>query len=102
MGSAIRSMNSSGLVVNNIPDNRKYDFHYQFDDGKLTLYGQKFRDSSMYEILEFFGNNKIPTTVVLFQSKKYYLLKEGNKEITRLTPITDPALLNKLNEYKNK
>lgn len=100
LGSAIRSMNSSGLVVDNIPDNRKYDFHYQFNDGKLTLYGQKFRDSSMYQILEFFGNNQIPTTVVLYQSNKYYLIKEGNKEITKLTAITDPALLNKLDKYR--
>ena len=99
---AIRSMNSSGLVVDNIPNNKKYDFHYQFSEGKLTLYGQKFRDSSMYEILEFFGNNTIPTTVILYQSKKYYRLKEGNKEITRLTPITDKAVLSRLEEYKRK
>jgi hypothetical protein len=101
-GSAIRSMNTSGLIVDNIPDNKKYDFHYQFINGKLTLYGQKFRDSSMYEILEFFGNNKIPTTVVLYQNKKYYLLKDGNEEITRLTALTDPALLSKLDEYKKR
>lgn len=95
----LRSSRGSSILIENVADSKKYNFHYQFKDGKLLLYGQKFREKNMYEILEFFVKNK-RATAILFHENSYYLLKEGDEEIKQLKPITDPALLNKLKEYR--
>lgn len=96
---SVRTVDSTpSIQPENILD-KTHDFHYQYTDGKLKLYGERFRERSMYEILAFFGNKKL-TTLVLYQSNKYYLLKEGNEEITKLTPITDAVLLNKLDRVR--
>jgi len=94
---AARNANSSSLAVDNVVDKR-YNFHYQFKDGKLLLYGP-FSEKTTYEILEFFADNK-NNTVVLYYKDKYYLLHEDVDKVTPLKPITDPALLGKLKEYR--
>ena len=91
--------------VDNIPsfevsvdsENKKYNFHYQFKDGKLLLYGPF--EKNLYEILEFFSEEK--RTIFLFYKEDYYLLKDGNEKLSPLTPIQDVSLIKKLKEYRN-
>ena len=76
---------------------KKYSFHYQFKDGKLFLYGPLQKD--LYEILEIFSDEK--RTMFLYHENQYYLLKDGSENVTPLSPIGDPTLIRKLNEYRN-
>jgi hypothetical protein len=89
-------LNKSSIVVEIDNSNKKFDFHYQFKNGKLYLYG-KF-EKNLYEIMEFFSGNK--RTVFLFYKDSYYLLSEENDTIKPLAPINDPALLQKLKDYR--
>ncbi len=76
--------------------NSKYDFHYQFKDNKLYLYG--IFEKNLYEIMEFFSDNK--RTMFLYYKDSYYLLNEENDNVRPLSPITDEALLKKLKDYR--
>jgi hypothetical protein len=77
--------------------NKKYDFHYQFAGNKLMLYGSF--DRSLYEVLEINNQNH---ALFLFYKNNFYLLEESNKDITKLSAITDQALLKKLREYRSR
>jgi hypothetical protein len=77
--------------------NKKYDFHYQFVNNKLMLYGSF--DKSLYEVLEINGDNH---AVFLFYKDFYYLLDENEHKITKLEPIKDGALVSKLKEYRKR
>jgi len=90
------SLNKSSIVVETDSNNKKYNFHYQFKDGKLHLYGTF--EKNLYEIMEFFSGNK--RTVFLYYKDSYYLLNEENETIKPLAPINDPSLLKKLKDYR--
>jgi len=75
---------------------KKYNFHYQFKDTKLYLYGSF--EKNLYEIMEFFSDNK--RTMFLFYKDNYYLLNEENDKVKALTPINDATLLKKLRDYR--
>lgn len=77
--------------------NKKYNFHYQFREGRLLLYGPF--EKNLYEILEFFNDNK--RTIFLFYKDQYYHLNEDNGKLKPLSPITDQVLIKKLREYRN-
>ncbi|HEV7738005.1 MAG TPA: hypothetical protein VGO47_11615 [Chlamydiales bacterium] len=77
--------------------NKKYDFHYQFVANKLMLFGSF--DRSLYEVLEINGDNH---AVFLFYKDVYYLLNEEEHKVTKLEPITDTSLINKLREYRKR
>jgi hypothetical protein len=77
-------------------NNGKYNFHYQFKDNKLFLYG--VFEKNLYELMEFFSNNK--RTLFLYYKDNYYLLNEDDNKIKRLAPIADQALLKKLKDYR--
>jgi hypothetical protein len=79
-------------------ENKKYNYHYQFKDGKLFLYGPFEKD--LYEIMEFFNEEK--RTLFLYHNEKYYLLKDNSTSLKPLNAIQDAELLNKLKEYRNK
>jgi hypothetical protein len=79
-------------------ENKKYNFHYQFKDGKLFLYGPF--EKEVYEIMEFFNEEK--RTLFLYHKEHYYLLKDNNTSLKPLNAIQDAELLNKLKEYRNK
>jgi hypothetical protein len=49
--------------------------------------------------MEFFTDEK--RTVFLFYKEQYFLLQEADSQIRPLTPISDPALIKKLKEYRN-
>lgn len=85
----------SHIQVDIDSSSKKYDFHYQFVNGKLVLYGSF--DKSLYEVLEINGDSH---SVFLFYKNSYYLLDEGQHKITKLEPITDKALISKLKEYR--
>ncbi len=76
---------------------KKHNFHYQFSQGKLLLYGPF--DKSLYEILEIHGEGH---AVFLFYKENYYLLDERQEEITELKYIRDTVLIKKLKEYRDR
>lgn len=92
------TLSNSSIVVETDDTNKKLDFHYQFKDGKLFLLGSFEKD--LYEILEFFNNNK--RTIFLYYNSGYYLLDEGQTQPAPLKAINDPALLQKLKAYRSK
>jgi hypothetical protein len=87
----------SSLIVETDRFNGQYTFHYQFRDGKLLLFGPF--EKNLYEIMEFAAKEK--RTVFLYYKDRYYLLEEADANVRPLEPITDPALLQKLKEYRN-
>ncbi len=76
---------------------RRHNFHYKLEDDALLLYGPF--EKNLFEILEFISDNK--RTAFLYYKKSYYYLKETDKTLA-LTPVQDPALLNKLRQYRTK
>lgn len=91
----IGEVSDSRIEVENIDDNKQYAFHYQFNQGKLVLYG-KF-DKALYEIIEVNGSSH---AVFLYYKDIYYLLDEKETAISPLTPIQDKQLIKKLKEYR--
>jgi hypothetical protein len=89
------AVSDSRIEVENINNDKQYAFHYQFNLGKLILYG-KF-DKGLYEIIEVNGSAH---SVFLFYKDNYYLLNEKETTITPLTPIHDGQLIKKLREYR--
>jgi len=86
---------ASRIEVNTDSSNKKYSFHYQFNNGKLLLYGTF--DKGLYEILEINGSTH---NVFLFYQANYYLLEEKDNTTSPLVPVKDPVLLKKLKEYQ--
>lgn len=87
----------SHIAVEVDATNKKYPFHYQFNQGKLFLYGSF--DKGLYEILEINGESH---SVFLFYKDNYYSLNEKATTITALEAIQNQALISKLKEYKNR
>ena len=94
---SLRRTANSTLMVETDRENKNYGFHYQFRDGKLFLFGPF--EKNLYEIMEFFANEK--RTVFLYYQDRYYLLEEADNKVRALEPISDPALLKKLKEYRS-
>jgi hypothetical protein len=84
-----------GIDVNS--SSSKYSFHYQFNQGKLILYG--IFDNGLYEILEVNGDTH---SIFLYYKGDYYLLNEKQAAITPLTAIKDLELVKKLKEYRGR
>ena len=88
------STKSTIAVVTEV--DKRYNFHYQFRDNKLFLYGSF--EKNFYEIMEFFSNNK--RTMFLYYKDNYYLLNDADERVKPLAPINDAALLKKLRDYR--
>lgn len=89
----------TSITAEVVTTNRKLNFHYDLNGDDLVLYGSF--DRSLYEIMEFFSGER--RTVFLFYKNNYYLLKEEkSRTIKPLVPVNDPALLQKLREYRSK
>lgn len=83
------------LAVEN-SDNSEYNFHYQFYQDKLFLYGD-FKDTP-YEILELnFSNGK---KLFMYYRGAYYSLKENQVEIASLEALADSEIIKKLEIIK--
>lgn len=91
-----RSATASSVTIDVDSSSKKYDFHYQFVANKLMLFGAF--DKSLYELIEVNGEN---AALFLVYKDQYYLLDQQQKEITKLQPIKDMALIKKLKEYRN-
>jgi hypothetical protein len=89
---------------NNVTDlhievkNTKKQFHYQYYNNKLFLYGEF--DSSPYEIFEL--NSKKDKELYLFYNNDFYGLKQGQTKITPLQLIKDNEKLEALKALRNK
>lgn len=83
-------------VVETDGDNERYSFHYQFSKGKWLLYGPF--EKNRYQVIE------LPTdsgrAVHLFYKDQYYSLDRADSSIHPLQPVTDPAVLQRLKEYR--
>jgi hypothetical protein len=88
---------ASHIQVETDSSSKKYNFHYQFNEGKLQLFGPF--DKSLYEILEINGDSH---TVFLFYRENYYLLDEKQDQVTKLLLIKDSTLIKKLKEYRGR
>ena len=91
------AITASHIQVDTDSSNKKYNFHYQFNNGKLQLFGPF--DKSLYEILEINGDSH---AVFLFFKENYYLLDEKQTQITKLPLIKDNTLIKKLKEYRGR
>ncbi len=91
------AITASHIAVDVDSSSKKYTFHYQFNKGKLMLYGSF--DKTLYEILEINGENH---SVFMFYRDNYYLLNEKQSSITTLEPIKDKALIARLSEYRGR
>jgi hypothetical protein len=90
------TISSTPSIIVQTETNKKYNFHYQFKDNKLYLYGSF--EKNLYEIMEFFSDNK--RTMFLFYKDNYYLLNEESDKVKALEPISDATLLKKLKDYR--
>ena len=85
----------STIQVERDASNKLYNFHYQFWDKKLFLFGPF--DESLYEILEIHGDNH---ALFLYFKDNFYLLNDSSTEINELSPIRDRPLIQKLKEFR--
>lgn len=88
-------VSSSSLQVELDSSNKNYDFHYQFVNGKLMLYGPF--DKSLYEVLEVNGDQH---AIFLVYQENYYLLDAEQSHITKLHPIRESKLISTLRGYR--
>ena len=91
---------SEGLVgdIEVVKNNSKYTNHYQYFNNKLFLYGDF--DKNLYELLEF--NSAKGKKLYIFHNNEFSQVQSGTTEITKLSPITDPQLVQDLNNQKKK
>jgi hypothetical protein len=87
---------SKSNITVNVIDHKKYSQHYAFENGTLMLYGPF--EKNLYEILEFIGEEK--TTAFLYYKNSFYKLDTSIRIPTKLVPVTNNALLQKLKEYR--
>ena len=73
-------------------EHARYDFHYQFFDNKLFIYGD-FKNKP-YEILEI--NQEGTTSYYLFFENNYYGLKSDQQKLTRLRKLNNEKLIREL------
>jgi len=73
------------------------DFHYQFYNRKLFLYGDF--EKMPYEILEY--NTDKNTLYFLFYEGAFYELNSNQMKISPLKEIEDPELIEELKNLRN-
>jgi hypothetical protein len=88
----------SFIDVETIAGNSSYNFHYQFRNDKLVLYGP-FGDGN-HTVKEYLVNGKPET--FLFYDNQYYQIEQNNTDVKPLTPVTDQNLLQALKKYQLK
>ena len=84
-----------GVEINS--SSTKYTFHYQFNQGKLILYG--IFDNGLYEIIEVNGDTH---SIFLYYKDNFYRLNEKQSSIAPLNTIRDPELIKRLKEYRGR
>ena len=75
---------------------RKYNFHYQVIDEKLTLFGE-FEDGP-FEILEINTNEVV--NLYLYYLDNFYAIDQSSEDIKPLKEITDEGLIDRLQKLR--
>jgi len=86
------------IGVDVVSSERKFKSHYQFEKGRLVLYGDF--DKGLYEIIEVNSHNA--RSLFLYYKNIYYLLDEAQQKVTPLKEITDPVLIQKLKSFRSQ
>lgn len=73
-------------------EEKRYNFHYQFYNFKLYLYGDF--GGKIYEIIEL--NDHESRRFYLYFQETFYPIEPGEREIKKLTAIEDQALIQQL------
>lgn len=79
------------ILVSVVNDNKRFDFHYEFENTELVLYGSF---SETYEILDLMKNGE--RSIFLHYSGRYYFLDSQQRKISPLVEIKDQTLIGKL------
>lgn len=82
-----------------VSNDKNLKFHYEFRNQRLILYGPF--DSKLYEIMEFFSSEN-KRTMFLYYNNSYYLLNQAGDKAKPLSPVNDPALLQKLKDSRGQ
>lgn len=87
---------AAAAVTVHINHDSRYNFHYQFVNGKLTLYGPFEKGGHVIVAIQQDAGKLLS----LYYKEKYYQLTETISEIRELEPVTDPALISKLERQR--
>ena len=89
--------NPKSVQVSIISQDPKHQFHYNFSEGKLVLYG---RFEQLYEILDF--NSKAGKQVYLYYQQNFYRLNENQVSTAPLQKVNNPQLIQTLKEAREQ
>lgn len=89
-------INLSSKVNVEIKLNKKYNFHYQYLQGKLVLYGNF--EEGLFEVLELNKENTIE--IYLYFKSNYYYIKDKSGDIIPLKEINNKSLKLKLERIR--
>ena len=95
------SINTGGASASSTPNIKvnivkEQDLGYRFYNNQLFLHGNF--TSSTYELYEL--NNKPSKQLFLYFESNYYELIQGKTKVTKLSPITDEAILAQLMQLR--
>jgi len=82
------SINISSKINVEIKLKKKYDFHYQYSNKGIILYGDF--EEGLFEILEL--NKEDGTELYLYYESNYYYIKDKSGEITPLKLVSEKNL----------
>lgn len=91
-GAFYNGQNNPNILVNNLGD-QEYDFHYQFENGTLSLYGEF--DKMPYELIEL--NTDQGKMLFLYYNEDFHLINTSQPKVTPLEKINNQGLLDELN-----
>lgn len=94
---ATPSISVARIEIETIQNDKKHSFHYQFEKGKLVLYGAF--DKGLYEVIEI---NSETRSLFLYYKSNYHLLDQHQENITPLEAISDATLIRKLNQFRGQ
>ena len=77
---------------------RRYDFHYQLEEGKLVLFGDF--DDEPYQIIELKVDDNIE--IYFYYKGEYHHIDKSKTEITPLKKISNESLINQLSQIKGR
>jgi len=86
------SINLSSKVNVEVKFKKKYNFHYQYSNKGIILYGDF--EEGLFEILEL--NKEETTTLYLYYEANYYYINDNSGVIKPLKPVTDKKIKLKL------
>lgn len=92
------SVTETKAIEVKIDDSNKSKFHYQFVNGKLSLFGNF--NAQPYELIDFHNGNQ--KQVYFKFNSKFYLLENNKSVPTPMVKVTDTKLLKKLDQISKR